>query len=229
MTEKMIIDAYCRIRTIDNTIPDDVLDFMKNSAIEKFQNIEQKNKKDYEILSIVKISKDGFGEILSDKESVDAFLEGYGEKTWAINSIKRLSDREVFTLNDKIKGKSGLICEIDEIWINPAQPLQVMFNHLDEGIDLNNAKPILLTTEDGVDIYKGETYWIVDKLDFRIGEKIVKMQMQESYLNFSTKEKAEEYVIYNKPFLSLKSFASFVKDKDMDNLNKIIRSELLKL
>jgi hypothetical protein len=38
MTEKMIIDAYCRIRTIDNTIPDDVLDFMKNSAIEKLKS-----------------------------------------------------------------------------------------------------------------------------------------------------------------------------------------------
>lgn len=34
MTEKMIIDAYCRIRTIDNTIPDDVLDFMKDAALE---------------------------------------------------------------------------------------------------------------------------------------------------------------------------------------------------
>lgn len=33
----MIIDAYCRIRTIDNTIPDDVLDFMKDAAIEKLR------------------------------------------------------------------------------------------------------------------------------------------------------------------------------------------------
>ena len=37
MTEKMIIHAYCRIRTIDNTIPDDVLDFMKDAAIEKLR------------------------------------------------------------------------------------------------------------------------------------------------------------------------------------------------
>ena len=28
-----IVDAWARIRTIDNTIPDDVLDFMKDSAI----------------------------------------------------------------------------------------------------------------------------------------------------------------------------------------------------
>jgi len=37
MTEKMIRDAYSRIRTIDNTIPDDVLDFMKDAAIEKLR------------------------------------------------------------------------------------------------------------------------------------------------------------------------------------------------
>lgn len=35
MTKKMIIDAYCRIRTIDNTIPDDVLDFIKDAAIQE--------------------------------------------------------------------------------------------------------------------------------------------------------------------------------------------------
>lgn len=40
MTEKLIIDAYCRIRTIDNTIPDDVLDFMKNAAIEKLRRLD---------------------------------------------------------------------------------------------------------------------------------------------------------------------------------------------
>jgi hypothetical protein len=37
MNKKMIIDAYCRIRTIDNTIPDEVLDFMKDCALEKLQ------------------------------------------------------------------------------------------------------------------------------------------------------------------------------------------------
>ena len=37
MTEKLIIEAYCRIRTIDNSIPDDVLDFMKESALEKLR------------------------------------------------------------------------------------------------------------------------------------------------------------------------------------------------
>ena len=33
----MIRDTYCHIRTIDQTIPDDVLDFMKDAAIEKLR------------------------------------------------------------------------------------------------------------------------------------------------------------------------------------------------
>jgi len=37
MKEKDIIDAYVRIRTIDQTIPDDVLDFMKQASIEKLK------------------------------------------------------------------------------------------------------------------------------------------------------------------------------------------------
>lgn len=37
MSEKMIVDAYCRIRTIDQTIPDDVLNFMKDAALEKLR------------------------------------------------------------------------------------------------------------------------------------------------------------------------------------------------
>ena len=44
MNERMIIDAYCRIRTIDNTIPDDVLDFMKGAALEKLKEIEDQGK-----------------------------------------------------------------------------------------------------------------------------------------------------------------------------------------
>ena len=41
MTEKMIRDAYCKIRTIDQTIPDDILDFMKDVAIEKLNEVNK--------------------------------------------------------------------------------------------------------------------------------------------------------------------------------------------
>jgi hypothetical protein len=39
MEKKDIINAYCRIRTIDNTIPDDVLDFMKEASIQKLDRM----------------------------------------------------------------------------------------------------------------------------------------------------------------------------------------------
>lgn len=37
MTKKDIIDAYVKIRTIDTTIPDEVLDFMKDAALEALE------------------------------------------------------------------------------------------------------------------------------------------------------------------------------------------------
>jgi hypothetical protein len=43
MKKQDIINAYCRIREIDNTIPDEVLDFMKISALEKLDTIERLN------------------------------------------------------------------------------------------------------------------------------------------------------------------------------------------
>ena len=45
MTKQDIVSAYVRIRTIDQTIPDDVLDFMKDAAIEKLEQIEMKPRK----------------------------------------------------------------------------------------------------------------------------------------------------------------------------------------
>lgn len=38
MNYKDIMNAYLKIRKIDNTIPDEVLDFMKDAAIEKLQH-----------------------------------------------------------------------------------------------------------------------------------------------------------------------------------------------
>lgn len=40
MKVKDILDAYIRIRQIDNTIPDEVLDFMKRCAIERLEKQE---------------------------------------------------------------------------------------------------------------------------------------------------------------------------------------------
>ena len=51
MKKKDIIDVYLKIRKIDNTIPDNVLDFMKNSAIEKLgdEKLQESSLNDDEI------------------------------------------------------------------------------------------------------------------------------------------------------------------------------------
>jgi hypothetical protein len=41
MKKEDIIKAYCKIRTIDNTIPDEVLDFMKVSALNRLESKEE--------------------------------------------------------------------------------------------------------------------------------------------------------------------------------------------
>lgn len=43
MQKSDIINAYVRIRTIDQTIPDDVLDFMKNASIKALQENQISN------------------------------------------------------------------------------------------------------------------------------------------------------------------------------------------
>lgn len=46
MKKSDIIEAYCLIRKIDNTIPDEVLDFMKNSALNRLNNLDLNCKED---------------------------------------------------------------------------------------------------------------------------------------------------------------------------------------
>jgi len=75
-------------------------------------------------------------------------------------------------------------------------------------------KQPLFTTEDGVDIFENNTsIYHVDKSlnikfikhkDFKVISKNVKY--------FSTKEKAEEYILLNKPVLSLKDLMKFFPD-----------------
>lgn len=42
--KKQVIDAYVRIRKIDHTIPDEILDFMKDAAIEKLSQLDDEIK-----------------------------------------------------------------------------------------------------------------------------------------------------------------------------------------
>ena len=91
---------------------------------------------------------------------------------------------------------------------------------------LQKVKQPLFTTEDGVDIFEGDVVTVVSLKDFKEGDcdgendtpieaysitwknKIISSYnwnlRKDNFLQFSTKEKAEEYILMHKPCLSLK-------------------------
>jgi hypothetical protein len=175
--------------------------------------------RDFEILSF----KDTRNHNIMTKRSHGRFiLEGLKENEiqgaseeyelkqsdYVIHSVKRLSDNKVFTLGDKINNgqeiKSiGLINE--EIRIYP----QHSFYKIKEV--MLDAPPILFWTEDDVPIHKREYSYIVDidyiyqgSIMWDTTECFTKDSVNPRYRFFSTEAKAKEYIIMNKPVLSLK-------------------------
>ena len=180
---------------------------------------EEVVEKDYEILSI-KCKVKNFGSYILNKIHNGKFANEYKQiefnsEFYDIHSVKRLSDGEIFTIGDKTNGGS-----IKEIWLlglvvsNIKQPdfIHIVYNHdLKDSIypdfnDVQKLKQPLFTTEDGVDIFENNiTIYRVDLQMWKLCSPIKSGRLLEgiNLLKFSTKEKAEEYILMNKPCLSL--------------------------
>jgi hypothetical protein len=124
-----------------------------------------------------------------------------------IHSVKRLSDGEVFTVGDnvKISAKSNPCSEQTTI-----QDLKFWLKEINK---LSHIKKPLFKTEDGVDIFEGDKYYFVE-LDaeddsFKCFKRLCTsrdtrlIEKHKDIKGFSTKEKAEEYIMMNKPCLSM--------------------------
>ena len=137
-----------------------------------------------------------------------------------IRSVKRLSDGEVFSVGDEIyigmDSEALYIKEIeifgentvaigvhsDEVW---AEEARYALSRLNKA---NKKKP-LFTSEDGVYVFKGDPVYEVDK-KWRVftysswksyyGNKGVP---KKDTLMFSTRSAAKEYIVMEKPCLSL--------------------------
>lgn len=138
---------------------------------------------------------------------------------WSIHSVKRLSDGEIFTVGDKVNCWDG-IKKIEMIYILNDSKNKLRFwmkgQYGIEGVSnnknpsgytlehLQKAKQPLFTTEDGVDIFEGDSYWYINNMS-TVHKTVAKYEGSNSLglKLFSTKEKAEEYIIMNKPCLSL--------------------------
>jgi hypothetical protein len=78
---------------------------------------------------------------------------------------------------------------------------------------LQHVKQPLFTTEDGVDIFEGDYYYPVEKTYYFLHEKQTNNHCtnDDKFWIFSTKEKAEEFILMNKPCLSLNDITTIYK------------------
>ncbi|ALN97155.1 hypothetical protein [Flavobacterium phage FpV4] len=190
---------------------------------------EEVIEKNYEILSFVcnqNFNELRKGEIITKQENGqykgDKILTWKGEeglvkmKHWSIYSVKRLSDGELFTLGNRVQDSLT-----DELTNFKVQNITFFYPGIkiicqaESGttMPLNTIRHInnyLFTTKDGEEIYEGNEYFRVFKKDFELynhqtfaNKQYNFEHMSESAWHFSTKEAAQEFILSNKPCLSV--------------------------
>lgn len=187
-------------------------------------------KPEYTILSF----DTGMGLIIIRTKNDDwVFEEDNGHTDWRyktlleecyIHSVRRESDGEVFTVGDDIKNQR----DIQSFRIFPDGELLAMFNNNQEGLRIDllyKREQPLFTTEDEVDIYEGDMHWFITGDMGYCGQKASSIDKGREYGHtFSTKEKAEEYILENKPCLSLKDL--YRVRFDNESLIKLVKQKL---
>lgn len=108
MKKQNIIDAYVRIRTIDNTISDDVLDFMKEASIEALDKKEDHTAYYIaEIKSLRNIINNLKGKLESStvKQNIEQVLENikYEHNYNKLKNTGKNWDNEMFLLTEILK------------------------------------------------------------------------------------------------------------------------------
>lgn len=176
------------------------------------------------------------------------FYEKVVEKTYkilkscpiegTIYKVKRLSDDVVFIVGDKIK-RAGYN-DVDVIrGFNEDKNGYILVSMSDKidsgyfgkkGVNISaveHAKNVLFTTLDGVDICKGDKcYAVSDNFNILYTSHVPDdYQKQGVVRSFSTNEKAEEYVIMNKPCLSINDLKSWGVIS-VDTLVKLVKQKL---
>lgn len=166
----------------------------------------------------VKWSKDNYAQWWD----LDELLKSDSTK---IHSVKRLSDSSVWTVGEMaMSGKEQFTIEGFTI-SSSGEFMDVIGQHFSYNISeisklpstttqqTQEQKPVLFVTEDGIEIRKGNTFWIVDT-DWSVYQPLPAheesgKQIERKY--FSTERAAGEYVIKNRPYLSLEEIMIIVR------------------
>ena len=182
--------------------------------VENNPDFWEKIEEEYEILKLINTDT---GKILSDKENINSWLEGYAKTIWNINSVKRLNDNTIFTIGDKVYNPNckSQTFVIESFYLDcNSKHMLCGSGHINITKIEHCRKPILIT-EDGVDIFEGDKYFSVDKQSFNLADNGTPQShpfatCKSRWLTFSTKEKAEEYINLNKSKYSEKQVNEFL-------------------
>jgi len=199
---------------------------LENPEVENSPEFWKELIEDFEILSFKRSdtgdisSKRSNGLFINSTEDIEGeYTEKSHDGFWEIYSVKRLSDNVVFTIGDRV------VRHADESCQNPCLAVRTI-----EGFHYNKSKNLcfkeaeqegymlklfskvkepLLVTEDGVELFQGDTFYISQRdnkgysgrfLEFKahIGNTI-----RPHGKIFANKEKAREWVEFNKKQYSL--------------------------
>ena len=186
-------------------------------------------KKDYEILSLVASERNPQhkkgSKFLHNKDY--GFKNMHPTEFWDIYSVKRISDNKIFTIGDFYE---DLI--IEKMFMSVAGDILTTYKP--------KIKQPIFQTEDAVDIFEGDNiYWVnintfekvnCNKYNDDLGEISIKSLLSKKYeckaVGFSTKEKAEEYILLNKPCLSYGDVQEYLKVKDCNKVLDLAQSKI---
>lgn len=184
---------------------------------------EEVVEKDYEILSFW--CKQFNYELKSNNyKNLDFDYLINAKMHYDIHSVKRKSDSEIFTIGDNTNfGK------IQSFNIKDSNKLIIEYYRKGDWQYLNSVQKIkkpLFISEDSKEIFEGDEFWFVNKnLNFK-PTKSKNYVKNSRVLYFSTKEAAENYILMNKPVLSLKDVINHFSLGYWNDLEKLVKQRL---
>jgi hypothetical protein len=213
-TDDLVNDYVSRIVT-------GTLGFQHNHMENFKKEIGEKRHPEYEILSV----KSNWSEVVySDQSEISRY---YSAPThFAIHSVRRLSDGEVFQIGGKVQHVDGHYSAVITEFYLPSDERGEMWFYCDGQKDtvknLNNFTNLptpqpLFTTEDGVDIYE-ETVtlhgintetWIPGRLHFS------RIFQDPEWKWFAIPYNRDRYILMNKPTLSVNEVLDIFRDHEV--------------
>jgi hypothetical protein len=153
-----------------------------------------------------------------------------------IYSVKRLSDGEIFTVNDKINFSNVGVGNLIKIEFEraPADKNTGKLCFVNDNIflgdwwdinQLSHIKKPLFTTSDGIDIFEGDKYWkVLPNSNYSKWELTAAETDASPKWTFSTEEGAKKYIDWNKPKYSKQDILNGWDDKEGGKTSRLFNN-----